>query len=183
VININESFEVPAPPDVVLAKLSDPAAVVSCVEGAELGEQFDDGSFAGSLLVKFGPMRVKFGARINVEVDEVARQGRVTAQGKDAQGGTRMKATAMFDVAEGAQVGASTVSATGEVALSGKLAQVVEAGASVVVRHLTDEFAANLAVLCSPDGVGPRRTRRGWRRWLDAVRRWFRRDQDGPPVS
>jgi carbon monoxide dehydrogenase subunit G len=186
-ITISESFAVPAEPEAVLAVLADPAAVAGCIDGAELGEQYDDGSFAASLAVRFGPLRVKFHARIALSIDEENREGHITAQGKDAQGGTRVKATATFAVAEAPAGPGAVVTASGEVVLSGKLAPVVEAGASVVVRHQTDEFAENLAALFQPEQaaaavppeVGPQRAAAGdrWYRRLAAVlRRWLRGD-------
>jgi hypothetical protein len=76
------------------------------------------------------------------------------------------------------------VSASGEVVLSGKLASVVEAGASVVVRHQTDEFAKNLAALFEPEPgatapaeLSPQREAAGGRwyhRGLVALRKWLR---------
>src|SRR5688572_7470033 len=67
VIEINESFDVPcASPREVWNLLSDPQAVVECVPGAALGEAHEDGSFDGSLAVKFGPAKVTFRARIEL---------------------------------------------------------------------------------------------------------------------
>ena len=185
-ITISESFAVPAEPGAVLAVFADPATVVRCIDGAELGEQFDDGSFAASLAVRFGPLRVKFNARVRLSIDEENHEGHITAQGKDTQGGTRLKATATFAIA--AAPAGSVVSASGDVVLSGKLASVVEAGASVVVRRMTDEFAENLAALfhqeplaADPADPGPEHAAavgRWYHRWLAALTRWLRRDKE-----
>ena len=69
-IEINEQFDVPtAPPRFVWDLLSDPRDVVECVPGAALGDKHEDGSFDGSLTVKFGPAKVTFRARIELELD------------------------------------------------------------------------------------------------------------------
>jgi carbon monoxide dehydrogenase subunit G len=149
-IEINEQFDVPsASPQVVWDLLSDPRAVVGCVPGAALGEEHEDGSFDGSLTVKFGPAKVTFRARIELELDAAARVGRVTARGKDNQGGTRFRATMAFTVADHPENSGTTVLIQGENEISGKLAGLVEAGAKIVIKRMAADFSENLAARCS----------------------------------
>src|ERR1700684_624066 len=98
-ITISEDFEVPYPPSTVWAILSDPHAVVQCVEGAELGESLGDGSFRARTTVKFGALRIHFNGQVSLVLDEDVMEGHLTAQGKDAQGGARFRATTTFNVA------------------------------------------------------------------------------------
>jgi carbon monoxide dehydrogenase subunit G len=147
VIEVHERFEVPSDPRTVWAVVSDPGEVVSCVPGASLGEQHDDGSYDAGLTVKFGPTRVTFRARVTLELDDATRTGRLTAQGKDSQGGTRMKTAMTFQVAP-AGVG-SSVAGDGQVELSGRLAGMIEGGASILVKRMSSEFASNLAKRCA----------------------------------
>src|SRR5688572_26808292 len=124
-VEISEQFDVPAPARTVWNLLSDPQAVVGCVPGAVLGEQHEDGTFDGSLTVKFGPAKVTFRARIELELDQAAMAGRVISKGKDSQGGTRFNATMGFSVSEQtAEI--STVTSSGQVEIYGKLAGLVE---------------------------------------------------------
>ena len=112
-IEINEQFDVPsATPRVVWDLLSDPHAVVGCVPGAALGEEHEDGTFDGSLTVKFGPAKVTFKARIELVLNEAEMHGSVTARGKDNQGGTRFRATMKFKVEEQAEPPGSKVRLT-----------------------------------------------------------------------
>ena len=99
-IEVREQVEVPAPARAVWAILSNPGAVVDCVPGAALGEQHEDGTFDATLLVKFGPAKVTFRARVAVAFDAAAMSGRVNSKGKDNQGGTRFNATMGFRVVE-----------------------------------------------------------------------------------
>lgn len=150
-IEINEEFAVPtAPPRKVWALLSEPESVVTCVPGATLGEKHEDGSFDGSLTVKFGPARVTFRARIELELDEATMSGCVRSRGKDNQGGTRFNATSAFKVveAEAGQPG-SRVLINGQTEINGKLAGIVESGAKIVIRRMSSEFAENLAARCA----------------------------------
>jgi len=149
-IEINEKFDVPgAAPRAVWDLLSDPHDVVGCVPGAALGEEHEDGSFDGSLTVKFGPARVTFRARIELELNEEAMTGRVTSRGKDSQGGTRFRAAMGFRVVEQADPPGASVLIEGETEISGKLAGVVESGAKIVIRRMSAEFAENLAARCA----------------------------------
>lgn len=149
-IEINEQFDVPsAPPRVVWDLLSDPHAVVGCVPGAALGEAHEDGTFDGTLTVKFGPAKVTFRARIELAIDEAAMTGSVTARGKDNQGGTRFRATMSFKVTEQTEPPGSTVLIEGENEISGKLAGLVEAGAKIVIKRMSADFAENLAARCA----------------------------------
>src|SRR4051812_40385752 len=144
-IEINEKFDVPdAQPRTVWDLLSDPHDVVGCVPGAALGEEHEDGSFDGSLTVKFGPARVTFKARISLELDDAAMSGRVTARGKDNQGGTRFTAAMAFRVTEQPEKNGSVVVITGENEISGKLAGLVESGAKIVIKRMSADFAENL---------------------------------------
>jgi carboxylesterase len=159
-IEINETFTVAAPADEVYRVLSDPSAVVECVEGASLGAQRDDGSYDGKMTVKFSALRVSFSGRVALELDADARQGTVRATGRDGQGGTKFQATASFQV-EPADSGGeqSLVTAAGEVVLSGKLASMIENAAGAVVRRMTDDFITALSVRCASGsaeiGAGP----------------------------
>jgi carboxylesterase len=148
-IDINEAFDVAAPPGEVYGVLSDPYAVVECVQGAELVKQNEDGSYEGKMVVKFSALRVSFGGRVALDLDEAERRGTVKASGRDGQGGTKFQATAAFQVTPANDGAASHVVATGEVALSGKLASVIENAAAAVVRRMTAEFVEALSRRCA----------------------------------
>ena len=149
-IEISERFDVPcASPRLVCGLLSDPQAVVGCIPGAELGEKHEDGSFDGSLAVKFGPARVTFRAHVELELDDAAMVGRVTSRGKDNQGGTRFRATMTFKVLQQPEQAGTTVVIDGENEISGKLAGLVESGAKFVIKRMSADFATNLAARCS----------------------------------
>jgi uncharacterized protein len=155
-ISIAEEISVPSPPDKVWAVVSNPQAVVSCIQGAELGAVHDDGSFDGTLVVKFGALRVRFAARISLELAEAELEGCLSARGRDGQGATRFSGSASFRVAECRDLDHSLVTLAGEVNLSGKLASLIESGAGAVVSRMTKEFSAQLIERCAtPDGNAP----------------------------
>ncbi|MEV7045334.1 SRPBCC family protein [Amycolatopsis sp. NPDC051061] len=169
-IEIDEEIPVPALPGRVWEVVSDPGEVVSCISGAELGQSHEDGSFDGTLVVKFGAVRVRFGARVSLDLDEPEREGCLSAKGRDGQGATRFSAHATFRVREDA--GGAWVHVTGEVTLAGKLASLIEAGAGAVVSRMTRDFADELVRRCAgtAEVVQPRRSS-GWTR----LRAWWLR--------
>ncbi len=144
-IEVNERIEVPSPPRVVWELLSDPRAVVDCVPGAALGDQQEDGSYDATLVVKFGPAKVTFRAKVALELDVAARVGHVSSRGKDNQGGTRVKTTMTFKVVEGETPGSSVIPIDAQVEITGRLASLVESGASLVVKRMTGEFTDRLS--------------------------------------
>lgn len=148
-IEVNERIEVAAPPAAVWALLADPRAVVDCVPGAALGDKQEDGSYDATLLVKFGPAKVSFTAKVGIEYDTPAMSGSVSSRGKDNQGGTRVKSAMTFKVAEGATPGTSVIPITAQVEISGRLASLVESGANLVVKRMTADFTERLAAKLS----------------------------------
>ena len=148
-IEVNEQVEVSASPRFVWNLLSDPRAVVDCVPGAALGEQKEDGSFDASITIRFGPAKVAFHANVALKLDAAAMVGNVTAKGKDKQGGTRFRATMNFRVVAQDQAAGSTIPMVAEVEVGGRLASLVESGASLVVKRMTSEFSERLAARCA----------------------------------
>ena len=148
-IEISERVEVPAAPQIVWDVLSDPRAVVDCVPGAKLGDRLEDGSYDTTMTVKFGPVKVTFRAKVVLELDGTAMVGHVSSRGRDDQGGTRVKTTMTFKVVAGQAPGSSAVLIDAQVEISGRLASMVESGAALVVKRMTDEFTEQLAARCA----------------------------------
>ena len=148
-IEVNELVEVHAAPQTVWEVLSNPRAVVECVEGAALGDQLEDGSYDATLLVKFGPARVSFKAKVAVEYDAAGRSGSVLAKGKDSIGGTRVQSVMKFSVSGQNDPPVSAVPISAEVEISGKLASLIETGANLVVKRMVGEFTEKLAARCA----------------------------------
>jgi carbon monoxide dehydrogenase subunit G len=149
VIEISERIEVAAAPQIVWDVLSDPRAVVDCMPGAKLGERLEDGSYAATVTVKFGPARVTFRAKVALELDDTLMTGHVSSRGRDDQGGTRVKTAMTFKVVAGQAPGSSAVPIDAQVEISGRLASLVESGATLVVNRMTGEFTERLAARCA----------------------------------
>ena len=150
-IEVNDRIEVASTPQAVWAILSDPNAVVECVEGAALGEKQEDGSFNAKMAVKFGPAKVSFAANVMVAYDEANKSGSVTARGKDSISGTRFKTAMQFWV-EGHDASSDNVVTAipikAECELTGRLSHLIESGANLVIKRMMTSFADKLAERC-----------------------------------
>lgn len=144
-IEVNEQIEVPKDPQAVWDLLSNPREVVSCVAGATLGEQHEDGSYDASITVKFGPAKVAFRAKVALELDPATRTGHVTSRGKDNQGGARFETRMTFKVLERQDPPGTIIPIVANVDISGRLASIIETGAGMVVKRMTKEFSESLA--------------------------------------
>ncbi len=145
-IDIREEFEVGANPDLVWKVISDPYQVVSCVPGATLIGQKEDGTYEGSIGIKFGPTSITFQTVVALELNAAAHEGRLTSQSREKRGGTRSKATTTFSVTP-LETGSKVVIQSG-VEISGPMAGLVENGATFVVKKLVAVFAERLAEKC-----------------------------------
>jgi uncharacterized protein len=144
-IEVNEQIEVASDPQTVWNLLSDPRAVVECLEGASLGEQNEDGSWDAAITVKFGPAKVAFRANVALELEPAIRTGHVTSRGRDKQGGARFQTKMTFRVEERVDPPGSRIPIEAQVDISGKLASIIETGASMVVKRMTKDFSEQLA--------------------------------------
>lgn len=152
-ITIAERVLVPYPPDLVWQVLSDPVKVVDCIEGSELKQYREDGSFDARLEVKFAAIKVGFRATGSVEYQEAEKTGRLSARGGDARGSTRVAGSATFSVVpegDGTNVGLN-----GEVNITGQLASLVTTGATVVVNRMTKAFTERLSETCAALAAPP----------------------------
>ena len=94
-------------------------------------------------------VRVRFTARIRLELTEQELEGRLSARGRDGQAATRFNAQAAFRVEPDQEAGGARVELDGEVQLTGKLASLIESGAGVVVSRMTRDFSAQLVQRCA----------------------------------
>jgi carbon monoxide dehydrogenase subunit G len=147
VITIAERVFVPHPPHVVWSVLSDPHKVVGCIEGSQLGDYHEDGSFDARIAVRFAGIKVSFGARASLALDEDERAGRLEARGSDGRGSTRVQGHADYAVVP--EGDGSLVTLEGTIEISGALASLVTTGAGIVVSRMTKSFTESLTATCA----------------------------------
>jgi uncharacterized protein len=84
---IENELRVAAPLDKVWDYLQDLPRLAPCLPGAELTDENPDGSYSGKVLVKLGPVSLRFtGTARIVEADEAARRIVLHASGAETRG-------------------------------------------------------------------------------------------------
>lgn len=125
-MNINQEFEVGKSASVVWEFFQDIPSVAQCLPGAELTEDRGDGSYAGKVEAKLGPMTATFEGEARVTSDPQARTGHIDGKGADRRGGSRGQVKVDYrleDLSDGTKV---IVDA--DVTLSGAAAQFGRTG-------------------------------------------------------
>ena len=134
-MEINEVITVHNDPDSVWELFKDVEGLSQCLPGAELTEDRGDGTYAGRVVVKLGPMTATFEGEATVEADDEDRSGRVDGRGVDRRGGSRGQVKVSYKV-EAAPEG-SKVSLDAAVTLSGAAAQFGRTG---IIREMSSRL-------------------------------------------
>ena len=139
-MQLENSFQVSAPPDKVFAYLLDINKVVGCVPGAELTEVVDESTFKGKVKVKVGPITVAYSgtARIS-ERNEAERVATLSAEGRETTGPGSARATAHMHVQTAGED--SLVTITTEYHVAGRVAQFGRGVMEDVSKRLIGEMA------------------------------------------
>jgi uncharacterized protein len=157
-MQLENSFQVGAPPDRVFAYLLDINKVVGCVPGAELSEVVDPTTFKGKVKVKVGPITVAYSgtARISDRSD-ADRSAVLSAEGRETTGQGTAKATATMKVE--AADGGSTVTILTDYHVAGRVAQFGRGVMQDVSKRMVNEMAtcikANLETAPASSNPGP----------------------------
>jgi len=148
-IEVSKQLALPVAPQNVWDLLSNPGTVCECVPGATLERQREDGTYDAALIVRFSSLKVTFRTNFTLELDAAAMAGTVTSKGKDTRGGMRVHATMRFKVVEMISPPGSSIFIDANAEVTGRLATVVESGASLVIEYLTKAFSERLASRCA----------------------------------
>ena len=139
-MQLENSFQVGAPPDKVFGYLLDVNKVVGCVPGAELTEVVDQTTFKGKVKVKVGPITVAYSgtARIS-ERDDAHRSATLSADGRETTGSGSARATATMKVQPAGE--GSLVEIITEYHVAGRVAQFGRGVMEDVSKRLIKDMA------------------------------------------
>jgi carbon monoxide dehydrogenase subunit G len=154
---IDKTFVLRAPPSAVWQFLTDPRRVARCMPGAAVTEQLDDKTYAGTLLVKVGPVSASYKGQMTfARLDAQGRSAEIVASGQDVRGkgGATMRLTSKLverapDETE--VVASSEVNVTGILAQMGR-GMVQDVGDQIFARF-TDGMRAELEAPAAPARV------------------------------
>jgi uncharacterized protein len=160
-VELENSFEVDAPPERVWDFMLDLEQVTPCMPGAELDELPDERTWKGKVKVKLGAVSLSYAATAVIEEqDEQSRSVVIKANGRETRGKGTAKATINSQLQPGADGGTQVTMRT-DLTISGAVAQYGRGLIADVSGRLTGEFAnclqARIAAPAPPaegDGAG-----------------------------
>jgi uncharacterized protein len=139
-MQLENSFQVSAPPEKVFAYLLDVTKVVSCVPGAELAEVVDSSTFKGKVKVKVGPITVAYSGTARIaDRDDARRTATLTAEGRETTGPGSARASAAMTVHTAGE--GSRVEIVTEYHVAGRVAQFGRGVMEDVSRRLINDMA------------------------------------------
>jgi carbon monoxide dehydrogenase subunit G len=125
-MKIEHEFTVSRPVATVWAFFQDVPSVAECLPGAELTENRGEGTYAGKVAVKLGPMAANFEGEATIVPDEAAKTGTIDCKGADRRGGSRGQVKVHYGLTE--VEGGTKVEIDADVTLSGAAAQFGRTG-------------------------------------------------------
>ena len=154
-MRMENSFEVPAPPERAWELLMDVPRVVPCMPGAELTETVDDSTWKAKVGIKFGPISLSFATDVKRdEVDEAARRATLSARARELRGRGGGQATIQSTLVP--VDGGTRVEIVTDLTLSGAVAQYGRGMVEDVSTQLIRRFAECLEGELSPGPEEPR---------------------------
>lgn len=146
-MELENSFQVAAPPIDAWNLLLDVPRVIPCMPGAELTEAVSDRAWKAKMSVKLGPISLSFATDITLEeVDEASRTVRMSAKARELRG--RGAAEAMIESRLASVDDGTTVTIVSDLALTGAVAQygrgIVQDVSSQLVRRFAECLEAQL---------------------------------------
>jgi len=146
-MRLENTFEVPAPPEQAWALLLDVPRVIPCMPGAELNEVVDETNWKATMQVKLGPISLTFATDVErEEADETARRVRLSAKARELRGRGSGQATIESTLA--ALDGGTRVDIVTDLSLAGAVAQhgrgIVQDVSAQLVRRFADCLEAQL---------------------------------------
>lgn len=153
-MQIENSFDVPAPVEVVWDYMLDVERVVPCMPGAQLTETIDDSNWKGKVTIKLGPVGLNFAGKVSVvERDEDAHKVVLKGSGMEQRGKGAASATVTSTLV--ATPEGTRVDVVQDVKIQGQAAQFSRGMMQDVTAKLTKQFADCLARNITAQQAGP----------------------------
>jgi uncharacterized protein len=140
---IKNQFEVTQPVEKVWEFFDNIPQVAACLPGAELTEDLGDDTYAGTVGVRMGPVKLAFAGKAKIlERDDATKRMVIDAAGADQKGRGQAAMTITAQLASTA--GGTSVSMEQALQLSGAAAQYGRGMIQDVTAVLMGQFASNM---------------------------------------
>ncbi|WP_416954384.1 SRPBCC domain-containing protein [Nocardioides sp. T5] len=142
-MQIDNEFQVQAPPGEVWDYLQRTEDVVECIPGAAILEKVSEDEYRGQVTVKLGPLAVVLQGMVTIdERDHAGRTMKLTGRAKDTKGRGATDAGVVVDVVAAGE--GTRVTLVSDIKITGKIAQFGRGVMKDVSQRIADEFARNL---------------------------------------
>lgn len=156
-MQLEQSFHIAAPVEVVWQAFHDVELLVDCLPGASINTSStasEEGAIPLLFKVKLGPIAAGFAGQGRFDLDEAARIGAITGSAVDARSNSRVKGEARFALTEAN--GGTDVRVKVDHTITGSLAQFSREGiVRALAEQLTKQFADNLQARLPVAEVSP----------------------------
>jgi carbon monoxide dehydrogenase subunit G len=136
-MTMNGAFDLPAPREVVWAKLNDPDILKQCIPGCQSLETTEDGGFAAVVKLKVGPVSATFKGRVQLTDLNPPQSYRIVGEGEGGVAGFA-KGGAVVTLTE--IDGGTNLNYEVEANIGGKIAQLGARLINGVAKKLADQF-------------------------------------------
>src|SRR5215469_808862 len=148
-MTMSGEVQLPAPREVVWAKLNDPEVLKACIPGCEELQKVSDTEFQAVATQKIGPVKAKFKGRVNLTDLDPPNGYRISGQG---DGGVAGFAKGGATVKLSPKDGGTLLSYDVEAQIGGKLAQLGQRLVNGAAKKVADDFFQRFAAAVSPAG-------------------------------
>jgi uncharacterized protein len=134
--------QLPAPREVVWAKLNDPEVLKVCIPGCESLEMLSDNEFQAVATNKIGPVKARFKGKVRLSDLDPPNGYRISGEG---DGGVAGFAKGGATVSLQPKDGGTLLSYNVEAQIGGKLAQLGQRLVNGAAKKMADQFFAKFA--------------------------------------
>jgi uncharacterized protein len=139
-------FNVPGYPDQVIWRFADVERMARCMPGAAIEGRDDEGNYLGSMVVAFGPKKIRFRGRLTAETDLSALTGSLRGRGAADMRAARIEVRVAYTLSKNPVSNGSTlVRLTSDAELGGVLADFARTGGIPFANALMQDFSKRVA--------------------------------------
>jgi len=139
-VRLENSFDVPVPPEQAWELLMDVPRIIPCMPGAKLEATVDETNWKATMAVKLGPISLSFKTDVKrEEADEAGRRVKLSAKAREARG--RGNASATIESSLTPMDGGTRADIVTDLQLAGAVAQYGRGLVQDVSSHLVTQFA------------------------------------------